>query len=154
MIQIPEEPQVPDADRIALDRLHGLAERHAIEQPREIDPGVDRELQRPPEAAVYLDEVRRPRRGHLELRHRDAVPAHRIQEPLADLAEEWIDAHALAQHTDPARHGLLSKPPVSEERQHLAGGIQGEHTLTSTRHTLLDENWMVGEGSIRGENQL
>ena len=83
VIEIAEQPAALDAD-LVYGRRHRrpLSERELTAQDREVHAGVDRELQRAPEAAVHFHQERIVPVSLilLELHHRDAVPAERPQQ--------------------------------------------------------------------------
>src|SRR5262249_11068806 len=143
MIQIAEQPSIPDARGISARQLQRTAERQVVTERREVDARVDRELQGAPEAAVDLDQIR-PTSPWLELvlEHGDAVPAKRAEELLRLVEKRRFDLDAFREHAGPARRRLLAKAPVRERGQHAAAIAQHEEADPGPEYPFLDEGRM------------
>src|SRR5205823_13457503 len=99
-----------DADPVARSDLRPVAEGELPGQIREVDPRVDGELQRSPEAAVHLHQVRRPGATVLlVLEHRDPVPAERPEQADRLVPYDRVDGHAFTQHAHAAGGRLLAQ---------------------------------------------
>src|SRR6185295_6469389 len=128
VVEIAEQPAASDTELVRLQDLRPMAQRELAREGWKIDPGVDRQLQRAPEPAVYFDqEALAGAPVLLVFQHRDAVPAQRPQHADRLIAERVGDRLALAQHAHPAGGRLLAKPAMSEVGNELAAIEQDEH---------------------------
>jgi hypothetical protein len=148
LVDVAEPPAATDTKAVRQHRCRALAQREGDEQRRKIHAGIDRKLERPPEPAVDLHQVRRPGRGiEFVLDHRHAAPAEPLQQGARAGDEVGIGLNALAIDAYPAGGRLLAYAPVCERGNHLTIPEQQEDTDAGPDHPLLQEK-RIG---VRGE---
>src|SRR5205807_1715929 len=97
MIQVTEKPSILDTNPIVVGGFRLLTKRDPVKQIWKINSCIYRQLKRSPESRVDLYEIRRPIGCDLELRHRDTVPSHMIENPASDLTQPAIDRDAFTE---------------------------------------------------------
>src|ERR1041384_6710761 len=99
MFDVAPEPAQPPADDVLRRRGAWTSERGRGEECREIDAGVDRELQAAPAARVHFHQIRRPRAVvDLELDHRGSLPRCVAQQRFTSLGQVAIECRALREY--------------------------------------------------------
>lgn len=132
VVEVAPEPAAADADFVRRIGEAGIGrgrplgvragaivaiQRAVHQQRREIHPGIDRQLQRAPQAAVELDE-RMPARGavHLALDHGDALPVKGGEERVRLRPQLRWHRDALAVDADAAGGWFFTQPAMREGR--------------------------------------
>jgi hypothetical protein len=112
------------------DTLPGGA---ANEQRRKVDAGVDRQLQRAPEATVDLhDDGAACFLLSLALDHCDALPVERVEQPHSGTGQRLVERDAFPIDADTARRWLLPQAAMGEHGDRPTAPAQREESLADT----------------------
>ena len=115
-------------------------ERRIYEDPGKVDPGVYCELQRTPEPAIDLHEVRGSCPGvALELHHRRSLPLESGEQRLGVHHQVAVGSDAHRADTHPARRRLLADAFVSEPSDGPAIPPKEKHARARAFNTLLQQ---------------
>src|SRR5258708_3580129 len=103
MVHVPPEPAASDTDAVATRLRHSLSCSTPDQECREVDPGVDGQLQRTPESPIDLhDDLPTRPSFPLTLDHRDALPVERVEQAQTGTGEALVERDALSVHADAA----------------------------------------------------
>jgi hypothetical protein len=145
VIYLSPPPPAAHSETIGHPWLDDLAERGCYKQARKVDPSIDRELQRTPEAAIYFHQVRLSGRAvPLEFHHRHAAPTKAIEERARLVTEGFVDGDALAVHTDTAGRRFLAETPMGELSAQFPIPKEQENAYSGAGNALLHEEWKGG----------
>src|SRR5262245_20151317 len=140
MVNIAEQPTAFDASAIRRRPTLKAAERKLSREKRKVHTGIDRELQRSPEAAVHFHQVQIAGPNVLfELHHRHAVPAETPKHAHGVLSDFGFDGHAFTQDTHATGGRLLTQATVTEFADEPSSIEQHEDADAGADDALLDE---------------
>ena len=102
--EITHEPSGLYSYTIAIRSLNIGPGSDLAQEEREVDAGIDGELQRSPKSPVHFHQKRLPPpRIEFVLYHGNAMPVERVKQAHGIFFEKGINRNTFAEHADPAR---------------------------------------------------
>src|SRR5256886_6102495 len=132
MVHVSPEPAAANAHAVVSAFGHTLPRRAADEQRREVDPGVDGQLQRPPESPVHLhDHLPARLRLAFTLDHGAALPVECVEQAQSGAGQALVERDALPVDAHPTGGGVLAPAAVGARGGWPPPPAPGKKNLTA-----------------------
>lgn len=156
VIQVAQQPAEPEAGPAFHDLWRLLSGDSFEQQSGEVDPCVDCQLQRAPEATVYLHQIRHVCISTiLEFNHRNTLPIKVLQETLRILNCGSWQRDRFTVDRNAARRWFLPKTPVSKASENSALIAEEKYADAGTDDPFLQQKRVsTGGNTSRPSYQL